>query len=333
MIILCGDIGGTKTLLRLSCFSNDDRGSVLHQRRYASKDFVDFNDVISNFIDSYGQIDIRSACFGVAGPVTKKGNAYSSQVTNLPWRIDSQGISDKFSIPNVVLLNDFESVGFGLEALTADDFVTLQSGTAVSYSPQLFVGAGTGFGMAYRFSFEGQRKILATEAGHCDFSPSNEQQLNLAQYLMHSLGRCSIESVLSGSGLVNIYRYICSQNLRAQLQQNNQHLQAPDPAASIALAAGTGNDEAAAKAMNLFVECYGGQTGNLALSGLTRGGVYIAGGIAPKIIDYLKTGRFMSAFVEKGRMTGLLQKMPVKVVINPEVGLLGSQTVAAWGLK
>ncbi len=328
MNILCGDIGGTKTLLQLLHTDGHGNARELYRHRYASGDFCDFNSVIADFIDNYGDVKIASACFGVAGPVSLEHGSYHSSITNLPWQINSENISEKFSIPSVVLLNDFESTAIGLDRLGENDFITLQSGTAFPGAMQLVIGAGTGLGVAYRTLWNNRIKVFSTEAGHGDFAPGNEEQLRLAQYLMRHQGHCSIESVLSGPGLVNVYTFVCEQALRPNSRYRHQHMQTTDPAASIANAADSGIDEDAVAAMNLFVECYGSQAGNLALSCLARGGVYIAGGIAPKIVDWLKKDLFMSAFANKSKMSTLLLDIPVKVVMNPEAGLLGSQIIA-----
>ncbi|MFC1751313.1 glucokinase [Pseudomonadota bacterium] len=329
MNILSGDIGGTKTLLQLSAVDGKGNITELSRQRFNSSDYGNFERLAQEFIHSNHSPQIDSACFGVAGPVIHSNGRYSSSVTNLPWELDSHTLSKMLSISSVVLVNDFQSIGFGLSALKRDDFVTLQSGSALAGSPQLIVGAGTGLGVAQCFGFDDETRVFATEGGHGNFAPANNEQLQLAQYLLDTIGYSSIEFVLSGPGLVNVYKFVCNQNQETNSNSYHQHIQSSDPAASIFDAAASGGDQLAVKAMNLFVECYGSQAGNLALSTLARGGVYIAGGIAPKIIDWLTTGSFVSAFSSKSKMSSLLENIPIKVVMNPEVGLLGSQVVAA----
>lgn len=329
MNILSGDIGGTKTLLLLSHVDNAGRITEIRRKRFDSSEFNTFYELVETFLAIHQQQQISSACFGVAGPVVSQDGFYTSRVTNLPWTLDSNELSHRCNIPNVVLVNDFRSIGFGLSALQQNDYITLQEGSPVDNATQLIVGAGTGLGVAQLVSTGGHTSVFATEAGHGNFAPANEIQMELAQYLLKTFGTTSLEFVLSGPGLANVYKYINQRNNTTDSPEYHRNIASIDPAASIFSAASKEGDPSAIEALELFVECYGSQAGNLALSTLAQGGVYIAGGIAPKIIEWLKKDSFLSAFSDKSKMSTLLKEIPIKVVMNPEVGLLGSQVVAA----
>lgn len=326
MKILCGDIGGTKTLLQLADVEGDQI-TIIDQQRYPSGSYDDFYKLIAEFLTNHPGIKIQSACFGVAGPVFQTNSGQSATITNLPWQMETQTIASRFQIKSVTLINDFQAVGYGLEALGEEEFVTLQTGAPAPHGNRLVIGAGTGLGVAQLIWDSNHYKVIATEGGHADFAPANELQLALAGYLMHRYGRSSMEHVLSGPGLVNIYGFIAEQQKLLGSAAYKEVMASADPAAAIAQAAKTGEGLAVA-ALELFVEAYGAQAGNFALSSLALGGVYIAGGIAPKIIERLKTSRFMAALRNKGKMAELMEQMPVRVVMNPEIGLLGSRVIA-----
>jgi glucokinase len=326
MKILCGDIGGTKTLLQLADVEAD-QVTVVDQQRYPSGGYDDFYKIIAEFLANHPGVKIQSACFGVAGPVFQTDSGQSAAITNLPWRMETETIASRFQIEVVTLINDFQAVGYGLEALGDEEFVTLQTGVPVTHANRLVIGAGTGLGVAQLIWDGNHYKVIATEGGHVDFAPANEFQLALAGYLMRRFGRGSMEHVLSGPGLVNVYGFIAEQQKRLESAAYQAVMATPDPAAAIAQGAES-DDTLAVAALELFVEVYGTQAGNFALCSLPLGGVYIAGGIAPKIIDRMKTPRFMTAFKNKGKMAGLMEQMPVRVVMNPEIGLLGSRAVA-----
>jgi glucokinase len=330
MKILCGDIGGTKTLLQLAEV-NGGQINVIDQHRYLSNNYADFYMIVSDFLANHLDIKIHSACFGVAGPVFQSTNGQSATITNLPWQIDTVTLARRFQINSATIINDFQAVGYGLDALSDDDFVTLQVGEPISPANQLVIGAGTGLGVAQRIWDDNHYRVIATEGGHADFAPATELQLKLAAFLISRFGRCSIEHVVSGPGLVNVYSFLAEQ----QNQQATSHYQAiissDDPAAAISQSA-QAKQKLAIDAIELFVEAYGTQAGNFALSSLALGGVYIAGGIAPKLIEFIQAPPFMEAFRKKGKMVGLMGQMPVRVVINAEVGLLGSRVIAERNL-
>ena len=329
MTVLAGDIGGTKTLLQLS---EHERGvQAVFEKRYVSADYAEFDHMLQAFMDesaAHGSAP-DAACFGVAGPVNER----IARTTNLPWTLDADKLEDSFNIPRVRLINDFQSVGYGIEALHEDDVVTLQQGNEVPHGTRVIIGAGTGLGHALLVWQNDHYEVVASEAGHSSFAPTDDQQVELMQYLRKRYGHASWERAVSGRGLVNIFEFMLD-NGEKESDALNTARQTEDTAAAISRFALSGEDELAVKTLDLFVRLYGAQAGNLALTGMATGGVYVAGGVAPRIIDKLKDGAFMSAFIDKEeRMQDLLKAMPVRVVVNAHVGLLGSAVAAARLVK
>ena len=330
MAILAGDIGGTKTLLELSDQIGGDTRTIA-RRAYASQTYDTFTDLLSEFLADFchsREFVIESACFGVAGPVQRQGSRSFSRITNLPWEIDSDLISNQFDIKKVLVINDFVAIGHGIEVLDQADLLPLQNGRPVPNSNRIVIGAGTGLGVAQLVWCGDRYHVFGTEGGHVDFAPVNNLQIELARYLMGRNGRVSCEELLSGPGLVNIYRFL-HQFRSGDPSQLDQILKQPDAAAAIGSAAREGTDLLAREALQLFVEIYGAVSGNFALNGMATAGVFIAGGIAPKISTLLAQGAFIEAFNAKGKMAHLNQQMPVAIVMNPEVGLLGARKVAS----
>lgn len=328
MIVLAGDIGGTKTLLQLSR-SNPGGLEVLHEQRYASAEYGEFLALASRFVEeSFHITGVRPtrACFGVAGPV----NGREAKTTNLPWTLDADALETSLKIERVRLINDFQSVGYGIDALKSEDIVTLQQGIERPHATRAILGAGTGLGQAFLVWQADHYEVVSSEGGHADFAPGDDDQLELLRYLRRRFRWATWERVVSGRGLVNIFDFLVERNhapLSAPLQQA---LRDEDPAAAISRFGMQCRDPTAAKALQIFVTLYGAQAGNLALTGLATGGVYLAGGVAPKIIDKLTDGTFMGAFNDKEeRMQPLLKAVPVRVIVNPNVGLLGSAIAAS----
>lgn len=318
---VCGDIGGTKTLLQVARTHNGQI-QVLHRQQYDSQAFPDFADVLRDFLGkaAIAGAPPSAACLAVAGPVV----AQRARLTNLPWQMDAAAIAAEFSIPAVKLINDFAAVALGVEALSASDLVTLQAGTpqAKESGLRVVLGAGTGMGVAWLAWQDGRAVPLPTEAGHMDFAPANELQVRLLEHLRDKYGHVSVERVLSGSGLTDMFNF-----LQASLGKASGLVPANldgDSGAAVTELALNRRHPLALKALDLFIEIYGAYAGNLALAGLCRGGVYVAGGIAPKIIGKLQEGGFIKAFCDKGRFSSLMGEIPVHVVMNPEVGLLGA---------
>ena len=328
MLILAGDIGGTKTLLQIAKFDGNNK-TIVHEHRYVSAEYTDLTDMVSEFltevIQEKGTVALHSACFGIAGPVT----GHLGWVTNLGWELDADKMQSTLGIPKVRLINDFAAVGYGLEALDEDDIIELQAGKTAEHAPCALIGAGTGLGQGILYWQNDHYEVMSSEGGHCDFAPVDDQQIELLSYLIERFGHVSYERVCCGRGLVNIYEFLRDQNPAVESDAMKEAMTKGDPAAAVSIAGLQGNDEIASQAMHLFAKIYGQQAGNLALTCMSAGGVYIAGGIAPKIIDKLKDGTLTTAFNAKGRMVKLTEVMPVRVVMNANVGLMGAALAAS----
>jgi glucokinase len=247
-------------------------------------------------------------------------------LTNLPWIIDARTLAEKFSIPAVKIVNDFEGMAASIEVLFPEDLVVLQAGRPSAAKMRVVLGAGTGMGVAWLIKRELYYEPLATEAGHIDFAPTSAIQIDLLQYLMKKYERVSIERVLSGQGLTNIFNFLQAD---AKIGTHLKSIQLDtDDGATVTRLAFEHQHPIALKALDLFAEIYGTFAGNLALTGLCHGGVYIAGGIAPRIIRVLQQPRFIRAFCNKGRYSQLACEFPVYVVMNAKAGLLGAGLLA-----
>jgi glucokinase len=332
--VISADIGGTKTLLH-AVESKDGDVQEHYERLYPSRDYPSFSDVLRNFLDEPKVARMgrnpSAACFAVAGPITEQG----ATLTNLPWLMKAADIAREFSIPSVKLINDFAAVALSVEILSTGDLVTLQAGKPYAGELRVAIGAGTGMGGAWLVWHRDRYVPLPSEAGHTDFAPADELQDQLLQYLRNKFGHVSVERVLSGPGLMNIFNFLA--DFQGADPANAAELVQGHPgvvdAAQVADLAFNHHLPVAVKAMNLFVDIYGAYAGNLALAGLSRGGVYVAGGIAPKIIDKLREGGFMKAFCDKGRFSALMGEIPVHVVMNPKAGLMGATQEARRMLR
>jgi glucokinase len=310
-LILAGDVGGTKTLL-LIAENIDGVPRAVHEARYENIQFESLEAVLSDFLGTGYRP--AASCFAIAGPIEGR----EARLTNLPWKIDADALGQRFGFIQAKLINDFVAVGYGIEALGSSDLVTLQEGKIQAHAPRVVLGAGTGLGECLLVWGDGHYEVVASEGGHVDFAPTDALQIDLLRQLQAQFGHVSYERVLSGSGLSAIY----------ELLRVNEHSATGlnDPA-EISQAALLG-DPLATRALEMFIGIYGAQAGNLALTCLARGGVYVAGGIAPQIIDKIRAGGFMRAFLDKGRHARLMDVMPVHVVMNPKVGLLGAALAA-----
>jgi glucokinase len=303
-MLLAGDIGGTKALLALL-----DGNRIRLERRYACCDFGSFPEMLERFCaDARAELgeepEVKRACLGVAGPV-KDGRA---TLTNLPWAIDVRDLP----IRQAQLLNDFEASAHGLDRLSNADVVTLQPGAPVEGAPRLLIGAGTGLGLAIATGRGRDLRVIAGEGGHAAFAPADATQDRLLAHLRASLGRVEIEHVVSGPGLARIYAFL-------------RGAAAPDAdPAEIASAALDRGDALALSALDLFLACYGAAAGDQALAVLARGGVYLAGGVAPRLLARMRSGGFLEAFNAKGAFAGHARTFPVHVVVNERLGVLGA---------
>ncbi len=326
MKVLAGDIGGTKALLQISEFDHPfARGRVIYQREYVSRAYMDFAALLKECLDDAGRPELDGVCLAVAGPVSGNAHGQSAQLTNLPWHLETRTLVDALRTPRVRLINDFQAAAYGIEALEPDDLVTLQQGEPLPHALRLIAGAGTGFGTALLITQDGRAQALATEAGHAAFAPLDELQSELLRHLSGHYGRVSYERILSGAGLVHIYDFLSARAGRVQ----SADAKGDARAAEITERALRGEDALAREALDMFTRIYGAWAGDLALITLARGGVYIAGGIAPRIVSQLQSGSFMQAFTDKGRMSDIVRTMPVHVVLNPRIGLMGAASAAA----
>lgn len=321
--VLAADIGGTKTLLQLAEFTPGTARPqrVLREARYDSAAYADLVPLLQDFLrDDAGPL--HGACLAVAGPVRGDATQQTATLTNLPWQLDSQYLATALGLPVVRLINDFQAVGHGIAAVSHAELIALHDRPAQPQAPRLVLGAGTGLGVALLIPCSGRYEVFPTEAGHMDFGSGDALQDGLLAFLRAEFGHVSWERLVSGPGLVNIYRYLLARDRAAD---NAGLLQAADPAAAIAGA----DDGRAAAAVALFARLYGAIAGNLALACLARGGVYLAGGIAAKILPHLQQGGFAHSYTDKGRMRPVVEDIPVHVVTNPQIGLLGALLVAA----
>ena len=320
--VLSGDIGGTKTRLAVFEVAGTHLESVV-ERSYPSGDYAALNDIIEDFL-SADDSHPDAAAFGIAGPVRDN----TVDVTNLPWRISAAEIAARFRLRRVALLNDLEANAWGLRALEEKDFHILNAGVENPAGNAAIIAAGTGLGEAGLYR-DGERWLpFATEGGHADFSPGSDLEIGLLRFLMARHGHVSWERLVSGPGLVNIHDFLVHYRRHTVAGWLSDDMQADDPAAAISRAAQSGRDALCVEALELFVRLYGVEAGNLALKMMASGGMYLGGGIAPKILEQLESGAFMAAFRAKGRMQGLLEQMPVRVILNDRTALYGPAVFA-----
>ncbi len=322
-VILAGDIGGTKTNLAL--FSNiAGAPKILAQQTLATHSFDSPVTLIEHFINENHIKDISEACFGFAGPVIDGiGNP-----PNLPWAIDQNSLQKHFKWKTVHLINDLVAMACSIPFLKDNQVAPLNDVPVKSAGNIGLLAAGTGLGEAILF-WDGKKYMPSpSEGGHKDFAPRNEIQYRLLCYLHGKYGHASVERVLSGPGLIDIFLFILKdKNIQspAWLAECRQNIDA----AEISQRALAGRDPVCREALMLFSEVYGAEAGNIALQGLTTGGIYVGGGIAPQILSFLKSGPFLRAFYAKGRMRHLLEAMPVRVITDPEAPLWGAAAYAA----
>jgi glucokinase len=322
-VILAGDVGATNT--RLAWF--DVSGGALVPgvaRTYPSRQHASLDAIVTTFLaEAPGRI--RHACFGIAGPV-REGRV---EATNLPWVVDAGSLALRLDLDNVLLLNDLEANAWGLAALPHTDFAVLQPGHAAPTGNAAVISAGTGLGEA-GLVWEGRRhRPVASEGGHADWAPQDELQMMLWRFLAAEFGHVSVERVLSGPGLYNIYRFLRDGQGIAEPAWLAAALEAEEPAPLISRVGLAGQAEICVRALGLFVAIYGAEAGNLGLRLLATAGVYLGGGIAPRIIQALRGPAFLDAFTGKGRLRPVLEEMPVRVILNDRAALLGAARRAA----
>ena len=326
-MILAGDIGGTNCRLAILALERD-RLRLQWRKTYPSREHAGLVEIL-HALREETDLPIRAASFGVAGPV-EKGRV---EGTNLPWVVEADAIARELGLDRVGLLNDLEANAIGLDELGPEDFATLQEGERDERGNRALVSAGTGLGEAGLF-FDGERhRAVPSEGGHSTFSPGNELEVRLWRFLAARHGHVSWERVVSGPGLFAIYEFLRDVEHGSEPAWLAERIASGDPSKEISRAGLEQTSELARRALLLFARLYGAEAGNVAVKFLARGGVFLGGGIPPKVLPALQTGAFLEGFLDKGRMRSLLERIPVKVVLHPDTALLGAARHAARTLQ
>ena len=318
-MILAGDVGGTKTNLAI-CTSEGGKLHVVAEQSFLNHSYAGFEEIVKEFLAGH-DCKVTQACFGIAGPV-KAGRA---KMPNLPWAIDSALLSATLHIDRVLLLNDLEATAYGIAVLDPQKVVVLSEGGPPWPGNIALIAAGTGLGEAMLRWDGGKHRVYASEGGHADFAPRDAEQIELLRYLMAKFGHVSYERLVSGPGLLNIYNFLKASGFAKEPDWLSARLlESADASAVITETALSAQSELSTHALELFVSIYGAEAGNLALKGLATAGVYVGGGIAPKILPKLKDGTFVRAFRDKGRFSEILDTVPVRVILDPKTALRGA---------
>ncbi len=329
-MILAGDVGGTKVHLALYSFE----GGKLHQLReqkFPAHEFPTLDAVVDRFLnegDGHGAENretIAAACFGCPGPV-QDGRI---QLTNLPWKLDSRVLQTSLKLEHIFLINDLEANAHGIPELAPDAIFLLHEGEPGAVGHRGLISAGTGLGEALLIWDGHQHRPVASEGGHADFAARNDREVALLHYLQARLkGRVSFERVVSGMGITNLYDFLRDDQKMEEPSWLKERLAQGDPNAVIGQCAAEGSSELCAETIRMFCGSYGAEAGNLALKVLAKGGMYLGGGIAPKMTKTLQDGTFMQAFLDKGRLSPILERIPVRVILNDTCALLGAAAFA-----
>jgi glucokinase len=320
MLLLAGDVGGTKTALALV-----QNGQFVERRTYPSAAFESLEAMIRDFAATKSK-RISRACFGVAGPIVDD----TCRATNLRWVVEARSLERSFGFSRVHLVNDFFALASGIPRLPASDFAVLNDAQSDPNGPWAMIGAGTGLGQAIVIRVNRSYEMLPSEGGHADFAPRNELEMELLRFLLRRHTRVSYERIVSGRGLVALYDFLRERSPESESLALRKEIAASsgDIAPIISGHGLAGDDPLCTQALSLFASIYGAEAGNLALKVVARGGVFVGGGIAPKILPKLLDGTFRSSFVTKGRLSPILEATPVKVVLNPDAGLIGAAALA-----
>jgi glucokinase len=351
--LIAGDIGGTKTSLRLveayplGIVGKPLPQMVLYEAEYPSQAYGDLTPLVKQFLDDAiahlgRSISPRFACFAIAGPVVED----RSNLPNLGWELSGQRLAVDLGLDDVSLINDFAAVGLGVTALAKEDRYTLQKGDASSEAPLAVIGAGTGLGQGFLVPQGNGYQVYATEGGHTDFAPRSALEVELRDYLIaqRQLSRVSVERVVSGQGIAAIYQFLRDRSANPieqpevasqirQWEQQTEYDATLDPGAVISKGANQFKDPLCLQAMELFFDAYGAEAGNLALKILPYGGLYVAGGVVTKNLDLLRQSGFLRSFLDKGRVSSVMTRIPIQIVTNPQVGLIGAALQAATLLR
>lgn len=325
-MILAGDVGGTKVHLALYEFK---QGALNHLRdeKYPAQHYDNLEAVVREFLASGAGTaeSVNAACFGVPGPV--RGGKL--KLTNLPWTLDSRELSKDLGIEHIFLINDLEANGYGVPELTPDQIEVLHAGDPDAVGNRGLIAAGTGLGEGLLIWNGKTHTPYPSEGGHCDFAARNAIEIELLRHLLKKFnGRVSCERVVSGLGLKNVYEFLRDAKGMAEPKWLQDRMAAEDPNAVIGELGESGGSDLCVETLSIFVSAYGAETGNLALKVLGNGGMYVGGGIAPKILSKLREGGFMQAFLDKGRLSGLLDTMPVRIILESRAALMGAAAYA-----
>ncbi len=331
MQLLAGDIGGTKTILTLVEVNQDKQTyQTIHQEKYPSSNYPDLVPIIKEFLASIDNPPVKIASLAIAGPVINN----TCKLTNLSWDLDGKRIASQLEMDEVILLNDFAAVSYGILYLEKKDLHILQSAKAQKNAPIAVIGAGTGLGEGFLIPQNSGYEVFPTEGGHTEFPAREDLEWELYQDICSrlSIDRVSVERVISGQGIVSIYQFLRDKKFAPESVEIGKKIRQweasegkdIDPGAIISQAAQEQKDTLCQKTMSMFISSYGAEAGNQALKLLSYGGVYIAGGIAAKNLSLMENGEFIQAFNKKGRMSSIMQNIPVYIILNQEVGLIGS---------
>jgi glucokinase len=322
-MILAGDIGGTNA--RLAYFQpSNGHLKLVSERVFPSREHKELGEIAVRFVEESGtHPDV--ACFGIAGPV-RQGRVETS---NLPWVVEQSQLAKQLHVPATFLINDLEASAWGVGALAASDLVPLNQVAGKAVGNQAMIAPGTGLGEAGLFWDGSRHHVFACEGGHTDFAPRDEMQIELLRFLQARFGHVSYERILSGPGLVNVYEFLRDSGSDPEPEELRKEIDSGDAAAAISGAAVNRTSTLAEKALDLWIAVYGAEASNLALKIMSAGGLFLAGGISPKILSRLQGPVFMQNFLDKGRMQALVEAMPVYAVTNDKVGLLGAASCAA----
>jgi glucokinase len=324
-MILAGDVGGTKVHLAIYRF---ERGTLQHVRdqKFSATQYPNLQSIMREFLGEHHE-QIDAACFGAPGPVRKN----VIRLTNLPWRLDSHELARDLGIEHIFLINDLEANGYGISELNPDQILVLSEGDSSLVGNRALIAAGTGLGEAF-LVWNGKDHVpMASEGGHADFGPRSDLEIELLKYLRADPeinGHVSWERVCSGIALKKIYTFLRDEKQMEESPTLRQRMQEEDPNSVIGELGESGESELCAQVLEIFVSAYGAEAGNLALKVLAHGGVYVGGGIAPKILKKMQDGAFMRAFCDKGRMHDLVAQMPVRIILESRAALMGAAAYA-----
>ena len=325
--VLAGDIGGTKTNMALFHMVND-RPIASVVETYASRDEPGFEKIVQDFLGKHG-VFVSSACFGVAGPVIDG----RCRATNLPWVISEKKITKSVGFEYVKVVNDLEAMAYGIPLLKGSDIFPLNTQKIKKKKNFGLIAPGTGLGMVLSIWNNGRYLAVSSEGGHSDFVPANREEFMLSQYIKRRYGHASMERIISGPGIENIYMWLRDSGRYKEPRWLLKHMNQMDPSRVITQAAMKNKTPICVKTLNIFISALGAAAGNLALTGLTLGGIYLGGGIPHKILPWLKSGLFMDSFVAKGRFKNMLKGIAVRVLLNEKTPLQGAASIAFDSIK